>query len=135
MFPKEAMGGWGGGGRRGRSLASSTLSRAQDGPYQIPTAALLRSTHPPSSWAPEPSLFPTPKPLQCSWLLPLTLAEQLQAPPLLAHLQAQHLLQHLLSLCLLCQPHPLQFLPIQPQQRPAWGRGGGVKPRSTSKGH
>lgn len=77
---------------------------------------------------------PVPRPLQPlrhSWLRPLTLAEQLQAPPLLANLQAQHLLQHLLPLGLLCQPHPLQLLRVQAQQCPAWG----VKPRSASGGH
>lgn len=77
---------------------------------------------------------PVPRPLQPlrhSWLLPLTLAEQLQAPPLLANLQAQHLLQHLLPLGLLCQPHPLQLLRVQPQQCPAWG----VKLRSATDGH
>lgn len=65
-----------------------------------------------------------------------SLAEQLQAPPLLAHLQVQQLLQHLLPLCLLRQPHPLQLLCVQPQQRPACegGKRRGVEPRSPSTG-
>lgn len=111
--------------RRGGDLWRLPLCQAQDGPYQRPTAAPLRSTHPPSSWPHGPASPPAPPPPRLSGprLLPLTLAQQLQAPPLLAHLQAQHLLQHLLPLRLLCQPHPLQFLPIQPQQRPAWERG------------
>lgn len=71
-----------------------------------------------------------PRPLPALRSRPLTLAEQLQAPPLLAHLQAQDLLQHLLSLRLLCQPHALQLLGVQPQQCPAWT--GRVGLRSTS---
>lgn len=117
MFPKEAMGGW---GEECGSLASSPLPWVQDGPFWGPTAEICR---PPYTQSLQPRPFP--QPLRRSWLLPLTLAEQLQAPPLLAHLQAQHLLQHLLPLRLLRQPHALQLLRVQPQQRPAWGRGEG----------
>lgn len=95
--------------------------------------------YPPSLHARVGDLQPNPadlsKPLRHPWLLPLTLAEQLQAPPLLAHLQAQHLLQHLLPLGFLGQAHPLQLLRIQPKQGPAWGDGKGVAPRSMSCGH
>ena len=83
----------------------------------------------------QPSSPGLSQPLRHSWLFSLTLAEQLQAPPLLAHLQAQHLLQHLLPLGLLCQPHALQLLRVQPQQCPAWSEGKGVELRSTFDGH
>lgn len=56
---------------------------------------------------------PSPSP----WIL--TLAEQLQAPPLLTNLQVEHLLQHLLPLSLLGQPHSLQFICVQSKQSSA----------------
>lgn len=70
----------------------------QESPYWAPTATLLRSTHSPGMQECHPlsrharvgDLQPNPpdlyKPLGHSGFLPLTLAEQLQAPPLLSHL-------------------------------------------------
>lgn len=51
----------------------------------------------------------------------MTPAEQLQVASLLLHLQLQHLLQQLLPQRFLHEPHPLQLLPVQPQQRAACG--------------
>lgn len=57
----------------------------------------------------------------CPPIVP-TLAEQLQVPDLLAHLELQDLLQDLLALRLGSDAHALQLLPIQPQQRPTCQR-------------
>lgn len=83
------------------------------------------TTHP---YVPQPIPGASPclaAPLALPWSCPVgtTLAEQLQVPDLLAHLELQDLLQHLLALRLQRDPHALQLLPVQPQQRPACKRG------------